>query len=188
MIELINITKSFGDNIVLNNYSHNILKNKITSISGASGCGKTTLLRIIMNLEKPDSGDVIINNGNDCTISAIFQEHRLLPWLTAIENVDIMIDDKVKSMYWLDKVSLSDAVNKYPSELSGGMNQRVALARALAYDSDILIMDEPFRALDDELKNKIIDLVIAERRKRTVVLVTHEKDIIEQISDDIIYL
>ena len=184
MIELININKSFGANKVLSNFSYSIAENKITSISGTSGCGKTTLLRIIMKLEKPDSGEVIC----DGSVSAVFQEHRLLPWSTAIENVDIAVNDIEKSMHWLEAVKLNDSVSKYPAELSGGMRQRVALARALAYDSDILIMDEPFHALDADLKEDMIKLVLNERKKRTVILVTHEKDIIERISDDIIYL
>jgi ABC-type nitrate/sulfonate/bicarbonate transport system, ATPase component len=184
MIELININKSFGDNKVLSNFSCNIRNNKITAISGASGCGKTTLLRIIMKLDKPDSGEVIC----DGNISAVFQEHRLLPWSTAIENVDVVVNNKQTSMKWLEAVKLDDSAYKYPSELSGGMRQRVALARALAYQSDILIMDEPFHALDEDLKNDMIGLVLNERGQRTVLLVTHEKDIIERISDDIIYL
>lgn len=188
MIELININKSYGDNQIYDNFSYCIKKNKITSIFGASGCGKTTLLRIIMKLEKPDSGEIIINNGEKYKLSAVFQEHRLLPWATAFDNVNLIVNNKEKSMYWLDNVGLSDAIGKYPSEMSGGMNQRVALARALAYDSGILIMDEPFRALDIVLKDKIIEFILNERNKRTVVLVTHEKDIIEEISDDIIYL
>lgn len=188
MIELININKSFGDNRIYNNFSYHIQKNKITSIFGASGCGKTTLLRIIMKLEKPDNGEVIINNGEKYKLSAVFQEHRLLPWATTFDNVNLIVNDKEKSLKWLDILGLNDAIGKYPSEMSGGMNQRVALARALAYDSDILIMDEPFRALDNVLKEKVIELTKNERNKRTVVLVTHEKDIIEEISDDIIYL
>ena len=184
MIKLINISKSFGENIVLSDFSCNIQKNRITSISGTSGCGKTTLLRIIMKLDKPDSGEVICG-GN---ISAVFQEHRLLPWSTAAENVDIVVHDMEKSLRLIESVKLSDSADKYPSELSGGMRQRVALARALAYESDILIMDEPFHALDEALKDDMIKLVLSERIKRTVILVTHEKDIIERISDDIIYL
>ena len=184
MIKIININKSFGDNKVIRDFSCTIPKNKITAISGASGCGKTTLLRIIMRLEQPDSGDVIY----DGKISAVFQEHRLLPWSTAIDNIDVIIGDREKSMKWLDAVELAESANKYPAELSGGMNQRIALARALAYDSDILIMDEPFQALDEELKNRMVNLLITERGKRTVVLVTHEKDIIEKISDNVIYL
>ena len=184
MIELININKSFGDNKVIRNFSCVIRDNKITAISGASGCGKTTLLRIIMKLDKPDSGEVIY----DGRISAVFQEHRLLPWATAIDNLNLIINYKDKSMRWLEAVELAESADKYPSELSGGMNQRIAFARALAYESDILIMDEPFQALDEDLKYRMVDLLKNEQNNRTVVLVTHEKDIIEKIADDVIYL
>lgn len=184
MVKLKNISKSFGDKKIIDNFSYNIKDNLITAISGVSGCGKTTLLRIIMKLEHPDSGELTVNG----TISAVFQEHRLLPWFTAFENINVVINDTDKTFYWLDVMGLKNDSGKYPSEMSGGMNQRIALARALAYDSDILILDEPFRAFDEGLKDRVIELILKEKEKRTVIMVTHEKDIIGNLADDIIYL
>lgn len=186
MIIIKDLYKYYGDKIIINNFTHTFQKNNTTVITGPSGCGKTTLLRIIMKFETYDSGKITINENKNYTISALFQEPRLFPWLTTLENVDLAVNDKEESMLWLNKLDLQDTYNKYPDEMSGGMNQRVAIARAFAFESDILILDEPLKALDDILINKIIDLIIEEHGKRTILIVTHNLEIISKISDEVV--
>jgi ABC-type nitrate/sulfonate/bicarbonate transport system, ATPase component len=181
-VQLINLCKSYEENSVLDNINLNILENKITVISGPSGCGKTTLLNIISGIEKEDSGQVILKDNN---ISYIFQEDRLIPHLTVYENIAFVLKstinkdemNKVITKY-LEMVKLIEFKDKLPSKLSGGMKRRVAIARAFAYKSRLLLMDEPFKGLDDKLKTEIIEefLKLYEKEKRTVVLVTHDKE------------
>jgi len=181
MLELRKVCKSYGENQVIKNFSHVFAENKTTVITGPSGCGKTTLIRLIAGLEKPDSGEIITNKK---TFSMMFQENRLLPWLTAKQNIELVAEmDGI-----LDKLELTDSADKYPAELSGGMNQRVALGRALAYKSDILILDEPFKALDEILLEKMINLILDEHGKRTIIIITHDNNIINRIADDKIHI
>ena len=193
-VQLKNLNKSFGDNKVLVNLNLNFEKNKITVVTGPSGCGKTTLLNIISGIEKPDSGEVILK---DHSISFIFQEDRLIPDLTVYKNIEFVLkstltEQEVKPIIekYLELVKLTEAKDKYPEQLSGGMKRRVAVARAFAYRSDLLIMDEPFKGLDDKLKKEIIDefLRIYNQDKRTVILVTHDMDEAVFLGDTIIDL
>jgi len=193
-VQLKNLNKSFGDNKVLVNLNLNFEKNKITVVTGPSGCGKTTLLNIISGIEKPDSGEVILK---DHSISFIFQEDRLIPDLTVYKNIEFVLkstltEQEVKPIIekYLELVKLTEAKDKYPEQLSGGMKRRVAVARAFAYRSDLLIMDEPFKGLDDKLKKEIIDefLRIYNQDKRTVILVTHDMDEAVFLGDAIIDL
>lgn len=181
-VQLMNLYKCYEENIVLDNINMNIPENKITVISGPSGCGKTTLLNIIGGIEKEDSGKVILKSNS---ISYIFQEDRLIPHLTVYENIafvlkSIMNKNEINRIVtkYLEMVKLIEVKDKLPSKLSGGMKRRVAIARAFAYKSKLLLMDEPFKGLDDELKNEIIEefLKLYKKDKRTVVLVTHDKE------------
>jgi NitT/TauT family transport system ATP-binding protein len=192
LVQVRNLYKSFGDNKVLVNLNLNFEKNKITVVTGPSGCGKTTLLNIISGIEKPDSGEVILK---DHSISFIFQEDRLIPDLTVYKNIEFVLKSTLTEQEskpiiekYLDLVKLTEAKDKYPDQLSGGMKRRVAIARAFAYRSDLLIMDEPFKGLDDKLKKEIIDefLRIYNLDKRTVILVTHDKDEAMFLGDAII--
>jgi NitT/TauT family transport system ATP-binding protein len=192
LVQVRNLYKSFGDNKVLVNLNLNFEKNKITVVTGPSGCGKTTLLNIISDIEKPDSGEVILK---DHSISFIFQEDRLIPDLTVYKNIEFVLKSTLTEQEskpiiekYLDLVKLTEAKDKYPEQLSGGMKRRVAIARAFAYRSDLLIMDEPLKGLDDKLKKEIIDefLRIYNLDKRTVILVTHDKDEAMFLGDAII--
>lgn len=165
-IKINNISKSYGEKKVLRNLTLEIHTGTITVLRGASGCGKTTLLKILAGLEKQDSGTVELSG----KISMVFQENRLLPWLTALENVAAVSNKRTASKY-LDLVGLGDNEDKFPEELSGGMCRRLAIARALSYGGDILILDEPFTGLDSELKTKISDLF---KVFPTVILSTHD--------------
>ena len=193
-VQLKNLNKSFGDNKVLVNLNLNFEKNKITVVTGPSGCGKTTLLNIISGIEKPDSGEVILK---DHSISFIFQEDRLIPDLTVYKNIEFVLKSTLTVLEskpiiekYLELVKLTEAKDKYPEQLSGGMKRRVAVARAFAYRSDLLIMDEPFKGLDEKLKKEIIDefLRIYNQDKRTVILVTHDMDEAVFLGDAIIDL
>lgn len=191
-IQLINLCKSYEGNIVLDNINIDIQENKITVISGPSGCGKTTLLNIISGIEKADSGQVILK---DNSISYIFQEDRLIPYLTVYENIAFVLKsvmgkneiDKTINKY-LEMVKLTEFKDKLPHKLSGGMKRRVAIARAFAYKSKLLLMDEPFKGLDDKLKTEIIEefLQLYKNDKRTVILVTHDKEE-ARLLGDIVY-
>jgi NitT/TauT family transport system ATP-binding protein len=165
---------------------------------GPSGCGKTTLLRILADLEQPSSGTYTIKRSieDQPLQSMIFQENGIIPWLTVRENVAFglkmrrapskLLKERVD--YYVEKVGLSPFANLYPKELSGGMKQRVSIARAFANDPEILLMDEPFAALDEQ--NKFILqaelLSIWEETKKTVLFITHSIDEAMMLSDRIL--
>ncbi|MBV7273595.1 ABC transporter ATP-binding protein [Clostridium thailandense] len=188
-VQIKNLHKSYDNHKVLNNLSMDFIRNKITVITGPSGCGKTTLLNIISRIEKEDSGEIILNNKD---ISYIFQEDRLIPHLTVYENIAFVLKSKMRKEEmkniidkYLAMVKLTEYKDKLPSKLSGGMKRRVAIARAFAYKSELLLMDEPFKGLDDKLKSEIIEyfLKIYKEDKRTVILVTHDMKEAELLGD-----
>ena len=143
------------------------------ALLGPSGKGKTTLLRLIAGLEKPVSGKIHVPQ--DARICFCFQEDRLLPWKTVLENVLLAAKDEQSARYWLSKVGLSGEENSYPASLSGGMKRRASLARALAYDAPILLMDEPFRALDEKTHQEMLALVREVAKDKLLILVTHDE-------------
>jgi NitT/TauT family transport system ATP-binding protein len=139
-------------------------------ILGPSGCGKTTLLRLIAGLIKPKMGEILIDGKtvSDYCVSMVFQEPRLLPWKTALENVSLPIKEKIgtqaateQARYFLQMVSMEDKATAMPGELSGGQQQRVNLARAFAAKGDILLLDEPFQSLDIPLRIELMDLTLS---------------------------
>lgn len=176
------LTKSFGTLSVLQNFNMEFAHNQITCILGPSGAGKTTLLNLLSGLLIPDSGQVLGLNGE--AVSYLFQEPRLLPWKTVRGNFDFVLSaaypDLVKRSEiinaYLKLVELTDFAEYYPAQLSGGMKQRVAIARAFAYPSKILLMDEPFKTLDMQLKYSLMSdfLELWQKDKRTVICVTHD--------------
>ena len=161
---------------VFNALSVMLPSGETTAVMGASGSGKTTLLRLLAGMISPDSGNVTRETDS---ISFVFQDTALLPWLTALENVNLVLSDSRATLplarEWLARVGLADECDAFPSTLSGGMRQRVALARALAVDADLLLLDEPFRGLDDALHEQMLDLICEVRRDKTTVLVTHDR-------------
>ena len=174
MLELKNICFSYGEQEILRDVSLRLDCGERMAITGPSGCGKTTLLRIADGLLTASCGSV----SNDFKRTAImFQEPCLLPWLTAEENVSLVLNDadaQESATEWLSRFGLQDALNKKPHELSGGMRQRVALARTMAYNGDLILLDEPFKALDEESKNSAIRTV-SEYTNAAIILVTHDK-------------
>lgn len=200
MIELENITRSFGSLQVLRDINLKVEKGEIISITGPSGAGKTTLLQIMGSLDKPDSGHVLYN-GRDITalsekdlsafrnrhIGFVFQFHQLLPEFTAIENITIpmliagnsMKQATLRAQELLAMLGLEDRANHKPSELSGGEKQRIAVARALANQPDVILADEPSGSLDTRNKEELHKLFFNLRDKlgQTFVIVTHDESL-----------
>lgn len=176
MTELKNIQKSFGENAVFKDFSLKLTEGSKNIVKGASGCGKTTLLRIIAGLEATDGGEVM----RDERLAYMFQEPRLLPWKNSLDNIRAVLkkEDFAIAEKYISAVGLADAEKKFPHELSGGMAQRVAFARFLAFaeatDADLLLLDEPFSALDRETATKMLELLIDISVGKTLVLVTHD--------------
>ena len=194
ILNLIDVYKKYGNEKIFEKFNMSLKKNSINAILGPSGTGKTTLLNIISGIEDIDSGEVIYNGNN---ISYIFQEDRLIPWLSVYDNIAFVLKSKyskknIKNIVdkYLKLVKLQNHKDKYPRELSGGMKRRVAIARAFAYESDLLLMDEPFKGLDMELKKDIIDefLNIWSYDRRTVILVTHDIKEAKYMTDKIYFL
>lgn len=167
-----NVTKEYDGKRVLDGISLEIPERGIFGIFGASGQGKTTLIRIICGLEQPDGGEIIGTQG--LKFSVVFQEDRLFPTLTALENV-ALVSDKATAAEMLERVGLSESADKYPSELSGGMSRRTAIARALAYSGDAMILDEPFKGLEAELKERVGALIREYAQTKPVIIVTHDE-------------
>lgn len=172
MLELKNISLSYGDLRVLRDVCLRLDPGKRIAVMGPSGCGKTSLLRVVAGLQSPDSGTV---ERTAQRLSFVFQEPRLLPWLTAAENVRLVLPDAHHGddSAWLSRFGLSDAADKLPAELSGGMQQLVSLARALVCAPDLLLLDEPFKALDAAAKQNTITAVSA-GADAAIILVTHD--------------
>ena len=182
----VGVCKGFGEKQVLNGVDFFFPYGKTSVIQGKSGCGKTTLLRIIAGLEDLDSGS--INGVDKSRVAVLFQDDRLLPWLTAQKNVEAVIRDKARkglATEILTELGLGDAKDlcSYPAELSGGMSRRVAIARALAYlavsEGEILILDEALRGLDEENVANTVSVIKKYSAKKTVISVTHELSALE---------
>lgn len=186
MIELNNISVTYGKTIVLKDFSMTVKKGEHIALMGPSGSGKTTVLKLIAKQMQPDQGKVLCHTSK---ISYMFQEPRLLPWLTAAENVNLVLGDTAKTLSeankWLQRLGLGDAIDKYPAELSGGMQQRTALARALAYNGDVFLLDEPLSALDEETAGYVLLLLKELAKDKTIIMVTHNSNHAKLFADTI---
>lgn len=208
MLEIKNIKKSFNKLHVLKGISFNVLNGEVVSIIGPSGCGKSTLLRCINLLEKPSSGNIILD-GVDITnkknltqvrqkMGMVFQQFNLFSHLTVLENITLApicekLMDKDTAIKEAEKllksINLYDKKDNYPSELSGGQKQRVAIVRTLIMNPEIILFDEPTSALDPEMVNDVLDLIkkLVEK-KITIIIVSHEMSFIEECANKIIFL
>ena len=177
MLELNNITLTYGEKPVLSGCNLRLRAGERLALMGPSGCGKTTLLRVALSLQSPDSGTAFCRAQR---VAAVFQEPRLLPWLTAAENVNLVLSDREETMpdacEWLRRLELDDARALYPAELSGGMQQRVSIARALAQRPELLVMDEPFKAMDEALCGRVVQTVSELSAGTALLLVTHSEE------------
>jgi len=187
---------------VLDHVSFDVKDKEFVCILGSSGCGKTTLLRLIAGLDTARSGSIILDgeeiSGTSPKVGFVFQEYSLFPWRTVIDNIafglemnGVSREDRYKvAERYLDLINLTQFKDSYPSELSGGMRQRVAVTRALALDPVLLLMDEPFGALDAQTRNMLQKelLEIWEKTKKTIVFITHSVDEAVYLCDRIIVL
>ncbi|PJI08846.1 MULTISPECIES: ABC transporter ATP-binding protein [Clostridium] len=201
-----NISKAFNSGAgtvqALDNINLHVKPKEFVSILGASGCGKSTLLRIIGGLEKPTTGSVILDGkritGPGPDRGMVFQAYTLFPWLTVQENVEFGLREKrvpkhersEKAKKYVEIVGLKGFEDLYPKMLSGGMKQRVAIARALANDPEIILLDEPFGALDMQTRSLMQELLlnIWQQSQKTIVLVTHDIDEAIFMSDRVVVM
>ncbi|MEO7988307.1 MAG: ABC transporter ATP-binding protein [Chryseolinea sp.] len=187
------VSHSYGTVSVLNNLSLSVIPGEVVVLVGPSGCGKTTILNLLSGHIEPVSGSI----QREGIIRTVYQHDGLFPWLTVSENISMglrsMTDVAQKEhelRELLELIHMEDFANHYPHQLSGGMRQRAELARVLAGDSDILLMDEPFSALDYQARHRMRrELVrILEKRPRTVVFVTHDIEEAAQLADRVLVL
>ncbi|WP_295686444.1 amino acid ABC transporter ATP-binding protein [uncultured Leptotrichia sp.] len=212
MVEVKNLKKQYGDNVILKNINLYIDKGEVVSLIGPSGSGKSTILRCIADLESITSGEILIegNNLTDKNVDKkikkemllktgmVFQTFNLFPHMSVRNNivrtlklVKNMNTEKAESIVkeMLSLVGLSDKINNYPNELSGGQKQRVAIARALALKPDIMLFDEPTSALDPELVKEVLDIIRKlKSQKITMLIVSHEMNFVREISDRVIIM
>ncbi|MCI9167831.1 MAG: ABC transporter ATP-binding protein [Dorea sp.] len=199
-----NVSKTFEDTKgdVLNNINLEIQNGEFVCVVGQSGCGKSTLLNLIAGLEKPTSGEILLNgkgfDGPSANRVVMFQEHALFPWLNVIENVKFGMklaglsakEQEDTAMKYLRMMQLEEYRDYAIHQLSGGMRQRVALARALTLDSEILLMDEPFSALDKQTSNRLRSELqeIWLKTKRTILFITHSVEEAVYLADRVIVI
>lgn len=176
-IKVSNLTKNFANKNVLYRVNLGFSDGQINCIMGPSGCGKTTLLNILMGLIKADEG--IIEGLDNKKVSAVFQEERLCEGFSAIANIQLVCDKKItveEIERNLEKVGLYNIDNMAVSTLSGGMRRRVCIVRAIMAHSNVIIMDEPFKGLDEETKIMVINYVKSQRDGKTIIITTHSND------------
>ena len=175
MIDVKNLSLGYGGERVIDAFSLHVECGGRIALMGLSGCVKTSLMHAMAVLIKPEKGSVKVSG----RVSCVFQEPRLLPWLSALENVNVVLSDSPATLpeaqKWLEAVGLSEAADKRPGELSGGMQQRLSIARALAYGGDVLLLDEPLKGMDAETEDMIKSLILRKSEGKTLVLVTHDE-------------
>lgn len=208
-LQIENVRKAFPlpgkkEYVALENVNLDIKDNEVISIIGHSGCGKSTILNVVAGLTEATEGYVFLKNreitGPGPERAVVFQNHSLLPWLTVYQNIEMAVkkvmpglsshEMKERVMKFVDMVNLDHAVDKYPGEISGGMKQRVGIARALAIKPQVLLMDEPFGALDSLTRANLQDhlMRIQMTLKNTVIIITHDVDEAVLLSDRIIMM
>lgn len=172
MIKIEKLSFAYGEEKIFDGFSCEFKDDERVCISGVSGKGKTTLLRLITGLEK--SSNSTIKKADNIKIAVVFQDDILLPWYTALENVEVVSTEE-KAKYYLEKLGLQESFDKYPDQLSGGMQRRVAIARAMSYEADVIVLDEAFKGLDEKLKFEVMELLIKEYENKLIIFTSHEK-------------
>lgn len=200
MIKINNLEMKYGSDVIFKNFNHEFKDGTITAIMGPSGKGKTTLIRCIAGLNKPTNGEILYNDKvikkPHKDIFMMHQHYANYPWKTCLENVlfpiainrKITIQDKTKALALLDLVGLTNAANKFPSELSGGMNQRLAFARLLMAEPKVILMDEPMSALDKETRQDMQNILLDLNKKtnNTIIMITHDLNEANKLASEII--
>ncbi|MBE6694612.1 MAG: ATP-binding cassette domain-containing protein [Ruminococcaceae bacterium] len=191
-----NVTLKYGKKVVLDNFSLTLPVGRFSAIMGASGIGKTSLLRLAAGLVPDKNFKGVVDTGG-AIIAYQFQEPRLFPWLTVAENIAVVLESKnkpltsaelrQKSLDLLELFGLADVADQYPDSLSGGMAQRVSLARTLAYDAELVLLDEPFRGLDGQTRADVMQKVRKALDGKTVILVTHDREEAEFFAKDNVF-
>lgn len=176
MMEVRNLTLSFGDKLVLDRFSLTVPSSGITALSGPSGCGKTTLMRCIAGLEHPQQGS--ISGIAPYETAFLFQENRLLPWRTVAEHItDVLPSNRQQEVdFFLELAQLTQERDQYPRQLSGGMARRLAFARCMALDAKLYLLDEPFTGIDLERTQRLMAYLSS--LPVPVLLSTHEPDVL----------
>lgn len=169
MINITNLSFSFRDNLIFSNFSLEVKKNEKVALLGSSGKGKTTLFRLITGWHKPDSGTISV--GND--VALMTQEETLLPWKTVLGNLLSFSKDRGKALMLLEKAGLNEVAKAYPQSLSKGMRQRVIFLRAILSGKPLLLLDEPFSALDQDTKRQMMALLHS--YEGTILMITHDE-------------
>ena len=173
-VRILNLTKAFGDKRVLSDFSLTVPAGTRIALMAPSGAGKTTLLRILLGLERADGGRV---EGVPARVSVVFQEDRLCPWLSVAENIRLTAprakDGEIAHV--LSSLDLAGEENTPAAELSGGMARRAAIARALVFDGEMLILDEPFRGLDEDTRARTAACIFEMAEGKTLLLITHDE-------------
>ncbi|HCT7997853.1 amino acid ABC transporter ATP-binding protein [Morganella morganii] len=209
MIHVNNLQKKFGNTHVLRGISCDIRPQEVVCVIGPSGSGKSTFLRCLNALERPDSGEIVVNGTDVCDpktdlnkmrehTGMVFQRFNLFPHMTVLNNITmapLMVsglkkaDALLKAERLLEKVGLPDKIDAWPENLSGGQQQRVAIARALAMDPTVLLFDEPTSALDPELVGEVLNVMKALAHEgMTMVIVTHEMNFAREVADRVFFI
>jgi len=186
-IQVIQLSKQYEDKMIFHNLNATFQEGRINCLMSASGAGKTTLIHILMGLVKPDSGELRGISGK--RIAAVFQEDRLIEHWNAIQNIRLVCDKAVTEQRMaqdLFKVGLEEGTDKPVKNYSGGMRRRVAIVRAMLAKSDLIILDEPFKGLDDNLKSQVMDYVNRSSEGKTVIIVTHDKEEAQRLEANLI--
>ena len=172
-MEIKNVSFSYGDKPVVDGFSLSLPKGRRVCVMGESGRGKTTLVKLMLGLLKPDSGEVVTE---PCERpSAVFQEDRLLPWYSVKKNVEIVSDGHADIDRLLEDMEIGEHKSKLPKELSGGQQRRVAIARALAFGGEPILLDEPFKGLDADMRERIAKKVLEYAGGASILLITHDE-------------
>ena len=209
MIEVKNLTKQFGDNVVLNGITETIQKSEKVVVIGPSGSGKSTFLRCLNLLESPTGGEIWFEGKNitaegtnidavRCKMGMVFQHFNLFPHLTVLQNITLApvtlkrqtkdeAEEKARKL--LERIGLSDKADVYPSSISGGQKQRIAIVRALAMNPDVILFDEPTSALDPEMVGEVLELMreLADEGM-TMVVVTHEMGFAREVGTRVLFM
>lgn len=184
-LQILNLYKKFGDKEIFKDFSYTFKSGKITSVCGSSGCGKTTLLRIIAGLDKDYEGKM---SPDKYTVSVAFQEPRLFPGATVYENM-LVADKKNMSRKLLLKLGITEEnFSALPNELSGGMARRISLARAIVKDADYYLFDEPFAGLDDNNAELTAQIIKEYCSGKTCMIITHNPTLAKYFTDEFLYL